>query len=220
MKEQGWFAEVSEGPLAVRFAPLLSEHISACIKRLTPGKVQPLEVQQWAVFQGNQNGAGGETAPQAHRQPGEPGTGGSTTVKLPTVNIYCRPISLFHSFLMHKCLPKPTDAHIPPPVYAEWPMSTAASSSTSTSMPMVRQCRAQGGCQSLSISACCSALAVHYWLHESHDTEWRTKPFKQDSSESQSMRIWLYKHSDLKVVSDLSIFLQIPSNWCESNPEI
>lgn len=40
------------------------------------------------------------------------------------------------------------------------------------------------------------------------------------NSEYQSMRIWLYKHSDLKDVSDLSIFLQIPSNWCESNPEI
>lgn len=48
-------------------------------------------------------------------------------------------------------------------------------------------------------------------------TEWRMNLL---NSEYQSMRIWLYKHSDLKDVSDLSIFLQIPSNWCESNPEI
>lgn len=204
---------MSEGPLAVRFAFLLSKHVSACIKRLTLGKVQPLDVEQWPVIQGNQNGAGGETAPHAHRQPGEPGAGVSTTIKLLTDNIYCRPTSLFinfsctnvsqnllmptflHQFVLNGPCPQPHLHPCPRPRSGSAGLRGAVSPSPSLLAAL----------HSLCITGCMSR------------TEWRMNLL---NSEYQSMRIWLYKHSDLKDVSDLSIFLQIPSNWCESNPEI
>lgn len=164
---------MSEGPLAERFAFLLSKHVSACIKRLTLGKVQPLDVEQWPVIQGNQNGAGGETAPHAHRQPGEPGAGASTTIKLLTDNIYCRPTSLFINFSctnVSQNLLMPTFLH-------QFMLNGPCPQPHLHPCPRPLSGRARGGCQSLSIPACCSALTVHYWLHESHRVE--NEPFKQ-----------------------------------------